>query len=352
LQATRSVPQINPLKKPAKLRFDDMHGYGMIGSVSFRLFNANWGRAAMAALCLAFAGSVRAQEGTRSIEVVPFHNGNSGTNFQQLPQSDSQNFDVWKPSAPNSAAPSARITKPVPLPQTQPTLSKEDQQLLDRRRNWVFMTPEDYATTDTKTGKSLLGTEDDKEKNMTAMERYFHRLEQSSTAAATNQFNRMNTDRLNAQTNSYGGVARNNDSGTFATPFNTAPDAGIFQPLTSENAGNVFGKADNSGPNLTPDEVRLQAEHKARMETYKQLWDIDQAGSASTPTTAPASGPIDSAPLFGASTPGMSSSFKPPGSTPGNGFGKSSPAPAARPSATPRYTPPPHSDFTPPQRPF
>jgi hypothetical protein len=314
--------------------------------VSFRPFNANIWRAAIAGwVCLAFAGAARAGEGARNIEVVPFHDTSMGTNLEQPAQDDSQSFKSWQPTAPDSVMPVGRAPRRTDLPRPQQSLSRKEQQLLDRRRNWVFATPED--DTAGKSEKSLLGLDDD-DNNMTAMERYYYRLEQSSRpTAATNGASGI---RFGAQTNSYVGALRNTDPGSFGeTPFkDPSPDTGVFQsPGAGDISANAFGN--NSKPALTPEEVRLQADQKSRMDSFKQLWNIDQAPAA-TPMIAPASGPIDSAPLFGASTPGLQA---PRISIPGGPISASSaPPPPAETFAAPRVTAAPHSDFVAPQRPF
>jgi hypothetical protein len=334
------------------MRFDASYVCGMIATVNFRLLYLNFRRAALAGLAgLAFAGAARA-EGARDIEIVPFHNTSLDTNFDQPGQDDAPGSKVWSPTAPRSLRPSPQ-QRPTPLPQSQPTVSQEEQQLLDRRRNWVFMTPEDYAATDPRTGKSLFGADKDKNENMTAMERYYHRLEQSARPA-TNDFSGSNPDRSTAATNYFDNAVRNTDSGLFGeTPFNSRPETGIFQAITAGNSANVFG-GNGSIPAQTPEESRLQTEQKAHMESFKQLWNIDQADSAATPVAAQPSGLIDSAPLFGASTPGLPTPFKPnlPTAADYSPGASKSIIPAPQPVVTPRYTAPQHSDFTPVQRPF
>src|SRR4051795_12773998 len=105
----------------------------MLASVCFRPFNSNfWLRTVAGLACLAFAGAACAEEGGRDIEVVPFHNSSTGTNFDQSPQNDSQDFKIWQPTAPNSLARSSPPAKGLlPRPE-QPRLSKEEQQLLER----------------------------------------------------------------------------------------------------------------------------------------------------------------------------------------------------------------------------
>ena len=227
--------------------------------------------------------------------------------------------------------------------------------MLDRRRNWVFMRPEDYATMDPKTGKRLLGDDHAEDDNMTAMERFYHRLEQSGKSSATNDFSRLipDRDRSIGASNYLGSALPNTDAGPFgANPFNAAQQAGIFQPITSGNSGNAFG-TDNSVPMQTPEEARQQAEQKAHMENFKQLWNIDQAGTAVTPAAAPASAPIDSAPLFGASMPGMAPAIKGSLAPDLSGGSSAKPlTPSTQPVVPPRVTAPPHADFMPVPRAF
>ncbi len=324
----------------------------MIATVSFRLLNLNFRRAALAGwACLAFVGAARAQ-GARDIEVVPFHNTSLDTNFDQTAPEDSPGSKVWSPTAPKSIAPLSPQRLQA-LPQPQQAISKDEQQLLDRRRNWVFMTPEDYATTDPKTGKRLLGPDKDKDDNMTAMERYYHRLEQSAQPA-TNDFSGLNPNRSGAATNYFDNAVRNSESGLFGeTPFTSRPETGVFQSISARNSASVFGSSDST-PAQTPEEARIQTEQKAHMESFKQLWNIDQAASAATPVAAQSSGPIDSSPLFGASTPGLPTPFKPnlPTAADISPGASQSATPAPQPVVTPRYTPPTHSNFEPIQRPF
>src|SRR6185312_2598539 len=171
-----------------------------------------------------------------------FHNTTMDTNYDQPQHDDADSLEKWKQVAPTSLTAAPRPTRMTPQPQSRQALTKEQQQLLERRRNWVFMTAEDYATTDPKTGKSLLGGDDDKDDNMTAMERYFHRQEQSANSSFTNNFNRLNADRVGAQTNYFDNATRSTDSGMFGqTPFKSNPNADVFQSITTGNSANVFG---------------------------------------------------------------------------------------------------------------
>jgi hypothetical protein len=323
--------------------------------VSFRPLSSVFWRAAIAGMaCLAFAWASRGGEGTRSIEIVPFSGAAMDTNFEQSAQDDLQTFKAWEPTAPHpykspaTTSANSRVAPLMPRPQ-QPVLSREQQELLDRRRNWVFMTPEDYASPTGKEEKDPAKPESDQEKNMTAMERYFQRLNASQQAAVTNQSGKMNGDRLGGSDNLLNNPSRNTESMFGQSPFAANPQAGVFQSPQNGDLRNVFD-SDNGQKMPSPEEVRVQAEQKTHMDSFKQLWNIDQAPTA-TPVTTPASGPIDSAPLFGVSAPAVSSPFNAANSVmPGNS--SSTPPPTTRPVIAPRVSAPPHSDFTAPQRPF
>jgi hypothetical protein len=182
------------------------------------------------------------------------------------------------------------------------------------------------------------------------MERYYQRLNESEQAAATNQFNKLNFDRLNGQTNLLGASLRPVDGGTFDSPFNMTPDSGVFDSVRRERITSVFGSSDNTLAMPTPDDVRMQAEQKARLETMRQIWNIDQPAAAPTMPVS-ASAPVDSGPLFGLSSPGVQSAspFSP---SVGNASSSQSLTPVQSPVTTQRAMRPPRADFAAPQRPF
>jgi hypothetical protein len=315
--------------------------------VSFRLSSVNICRAGIVGFaCLAFAGASRAGEGARNIEVVPLHGTPMDTNFDQSSSADSQTFKAWSPQAPHSTqAPTGPGEAMIPLPRPQITISPERQrELFDRRRNWVFMTAEEYASPG---GKKDGLEENGLDKKSTAMERYYQGLYDSDHSAMTNQFNKLNSDRFGGATNSLGGEQRNPDGGVFAdSPFNTTADPGIFQTVRRGDSSNPFD-SDTSSALPTPEAVRLQAEQKAHMDAFRQLMNIDQPSVA--PVSSPASASVDSGPLFGLSSPGIQSGNSVGSLDIGSSSTHSQTAPAV---SSPRNTRPPHATFAPPQRPF
>jgi len=339
------------------MRFDGLWLCGIVEIVSSRLLREGW-RASLAAwLCLvAFAGISRGQETMRSIEIVPSHSAATSNNFVQPSSSDSQLFKAWQPRAPHpyqsQQGTPASIT-PLPHPQA-PALSDRDKELLERRKNWIFLTPEDYTQTDDKMDADSKDPRDPKKKNsdkkLTPMEKYLERLSGAQQAGGTNRLDKMDSDRMNETNYLVGGTSqKKTETDPFGgNPFSASPESTIFQTLQQGSFGSgAFSSGDNSP--ATPEELRAQADQKTRMDSYKQLFNFDQP-SGPTALFTPGSGPIDSAPLFGVSTPTVS-----PGLTAlptiGNTATRAQQAPP--PVVTPtRITPPPHADFSVPQRPF
>jgi len=320
--------------------------------VSFRLSSLNFCRAGIAGfVCLALVSASFAGEGAKNIEVVPLHGTAMDTNFDQSTpaDSDSQAFKPWTslaPRTPQAAAP--KVILPPPSSQNAVNIQRA-KELLDRRRNWVFMSPEDYASDGKKDDAD--GTDNAFERKPgTAMERYYQRLYDADHPAGTNQFGKLNVERSSGQTNLLGGDLGNAGNRGFGDgPFSATPNSDVFQSVKASGFADVFG-ADNRTALPSPEEVRAQAEQKAHMESFKQLWNIDQP--APIPVATPPAAPIDSGPLFGLSAPTMQVA------TPADTFSKnnssSQPAvPEANINTMRANSRPPRADFSiPQQRPF
>jgi len=302
-------------------------------------------------VCLMLAGASRAGEGARNIEVVPLHGTPMDTNFDQSSPEDSQTFKAWSPRAPRTVQPAPRLGQVMaPPPRPQSTISPErERELLDRRRNWVFMTPEDYTSTDGK--KDELEENSLNKNSSTVMERYYQHLYDSDHSPMTNQqFGKLNSDPFGGRTNSMGDELRNPGIGSFVdSPFNATAGSAMFQSVRRGDSSNPFDS--DAGSTLrSPEEVRMQAEQKAHMESFRQLWNIDQPSTAPAPVSSPTPTAIDSGPLFGLSSPGIRS-----GNSVSSSDNHSSSANSQMPLPTitsSRASKPPHADFAPPQRPF
>jgi hypothetical protein len=318
--------------------------------VSFRLSSVTICRVGIVGFaCLTFAGASYAGEGARNIEVVPLHGTPMDTNFDQSTPDDQQLFKAWSPRAPRTTQPPQRPSQiMMPPPQSQNTISPErERELLDRRRNWVFMTPEDYASPDGKKD----GTDDNGlGKKSTVMERYYQHLSDADHQGATNQFGNLDAHRSAGRSNLLSGELRESgDTGFHDSPFSAGIAPGVFQNVNRVEPSNPFG-SDNIGALRTPEEVRLETEQKAHMDSFRQLWNIDQQPSAPV-VVAPAASAVDSGPLFGLSSPGIQSARPTSFSDAGSSSQNSQPIAPRDPSA--RYSkPPPHADFAAPQRPF
>ena len=248
-------------------------------------------------ICLAGIGASEAQDmRPQSIEIVPARRTTINTNINQSQPAETKNFEDIFPGGTHPY-PSARSTEEVPLiPPSQSAPSQREKDWLDRRRNWVFMTPEDMAPG--KTAEETLGLKQydqngEEKKPTTVMERYFEHL-YSSDQGATNQFSKPDSDPWNSETNSVIDVGRNeNSSRTFASPFDTRPDPGVFQPVRPGNFSDTFGV--NEDANMpSPESIRARQEQQAHMESFKQLWNLDQpapvAASSLPAMGGPASG--------------------------------------------------------------
>src|SRR6185437_12856542 len=319
--------------------------------MSFRPCNLNICRALVAGvLCLAGFGSLRAGE---PIEVVPFQGSAPvDTNFDGGLPSDTQNLPALFPQSAHSFSVPRGAARNAPPPQ-QPqnaTPSRREKELMDLRRNWVFMTPEDFAKSGSEKDMSLDDEKAKDGKTTSAMERYYQHLVDLDQASATNQLGNMRPDRDSWTTNSSPWVdPGKGDSGFASSPFDTAPDSGIFQSKASAFAS-VFGSDNDSGL-PSPEQVRAQAEQKAHMDSFKELWNMTPA-----PAAAPVSTPTPVAASSDSGFNTVQSSIRPalnalsPPLTSGS---SSSIQPIQRSVSSMRSSSaPPHATFAPPQNPF
>jgi hypothetical protein len=132
-------------------------------------------------------------------------------------------------------------------------------------------------------------------------------------------------------------------------PFNTISGSGVFQPARADNFPDVFSSgSDVSQP--SPEAVRLQEEQKAHMDSFKQLWDIDQSPAAVV--SAPSAAPNVSSSVFGLSQ-NPQPALNPLISQSSALSGRPNTAPV-QPTVTSERNAvvPPHADFAPPQRAF
>lgn len=300
-------------------------------------------------ICIFVAGNVLADP----IEVVPAQGPAISTNINQREPTKNKDFEVMLPQAlhPFNPDDSWQDLTPDMMP-PQPlnrTLTPRERKLLDRRRNWVFMTPEELMSGEST--EELLGmkeyNKDGTEKEpKNAMERYYEHLVESSRNTVTNQFDK-DSDSGNTLTNTVvdGGEQNGDNVHPFDSPFTSRPSE-VFQPMQPNTFSDVFGARPDS---TIPDAETIQAEkeQKMHMESFKQLWDMDQS---SAPADAFNSAPGSSAsgvnsfpsmqPVLGTVSPSLA------------GSSVHASRAVAQPAPTPKQTQPPRPNFTIPQRPF
>jgi hypothetical protein len=323
--------------------------------MSFRLSILDISRAGLVGLlCVASVALARGQgPQSQSIEIVPLTGTTPDTNLDHSQPGRTKNFENMGPRVPHSIrfeTPSTDILPPPPRQNSTPT--EHDKDLLDRRKNWVFMTTDDMMG-QAETDLSGSDRNDDNKKSTTAMERYFQHLDDAGRPAATNQFSRVDSDPWMRATNSLTtDGTRSSDS-----YFNTM-DPGTFRPDRASGFSDIFSSSSSSSGGTgvpSPETVRLQQEQKQHLESFKQLWDIDQP-AAPTPTASAATVPVPSSSgsVFG--TPLNSGSGQQPSlnafNTSLGGLSGQAPPPPPPTINSSRSVQPPHADFAPPQRPF
>lgn len=285
------------------------------------------GLVCLAAVCICRAGD---EEG-RLIEVVPAHsalintnvNGSSGESrgdLDKLLRGTTRSFDPLDNAEEGRAAP----YKP---PQARP-LTPREQEWLERRKDWVFMTPEELISE--KGADELLGIKDydkngdEKKPAGTALERYYQHLLDSDhpTTTTTNKLRdwASDSDSPDKDTNSIVRLDQHESDYSqlpFEGTFNSRSDPGIFQPHRAESFADTFnGNTESSAQREEREEaLRVEKEQKAQIEAFKQIWNLDQPAPvpvASSPTpisTAPAADPFNAVqPVLGAATPSLSAS--------------------------------------------
>lgn len=261
------------------------------------------------------------------------------------------------PGPTHSFNPDDLIQQTTPIltpPLTTRTLSPREKELLDRRRNWVFMTPEELISGESSEGtpgKKQHDKDGSEKEPMTAMERYYEHLIEPSPNMVTNQFDK-DSDSWTRDTNTTADAGQKGDNAhLFDTPSSSSPAREYFQPMRPDSFSDFFSTSpDSTQPNA--ETIAAEKQEKAHMESFKQLWNIDQP-------SAPPAASISSFGNSGSpiSSPGLSSfpSMQPVlGTVSSSGFGSSTRANEAptQPAPTPVHAPPPRPNFTMPQRQF
>lgn len=290
-----------------RARISDLRHAGVLGLVC------------LAGVCILRAGD---DEG-RLIEIVPPHNATINTNVNgALPESGSDVDKVLRRTThPFNLLENAQEERPAPYkpPQARP-LTQREQEWLERRKDWVFMTPEELMSD--STADEMLGIKDydkdesDKKSSGTALERYYQHLLDSDHSAATitNKFRDWVSDSPDKDTNSIAGLDQNQNDYSqrpFDASFNLRPGQGFFQPNRADSFADTFS-FNTQNTTQSEDAILAQKEQQEHLDAFKQIWNIDQPAAsplASSPapiSPAPVADSFTSVqPLFGAAAPSL-----------------------------------------------
>ena len=275
------------------------------------------------------------------IEVVPTSGATISTNINQRVPAEKRDFETMVPDGAQRFNPpddswQANRSKLMP-PSAARTLTPREKELLDRRKNWVFMTPEELISGE-KPEETLGIKQYDKDGNekesMTAMERYYQRLIEPNRKTATNHVDR-NADSWSTATNTTAGEEQNvDDASPFESPFKSSLARQAFQPVRPNSFSDVFGNGPDS---TTPDaesirEAQVQSNH---MDSFRQLWDIDQPSAAAAASVSSSGSSGFTSSSFPSMQPVLGTISRSMGVAPA----QSASAPA-QPAPTPHVTPP------------
>lgn len=316
------------------MRFDEPEVYAIIqAKMIFRPSIVERYRAGLAGLlcltsvCISNAGDSQGQPS----DAAPAHvtiNKNVNAPVSEPGKSLDDAVPNW--SQPNDTLNSSQDALPPYRPPVARPLTQREQEWLDRRKNWVFMTPEELMS-ETDADK-MLGIKDYKEsgepkKPTSALERYYQHLLDADHTSTTNKTKNSRdwvSESWDNETNSTAGAGEKaNDYYAphfFDNPFNQRSDQGSQRPRP-DAFSDVFDL--NTDTTTRSDNVdREKKELEAHMEAFKQLWDIDQPAPLALPShsassSAGSGGALATAqPTLGtASLPTSGASAQPPQNT-------------------------------------
>jgi hypothetical protein len=245
----------------------------------------------LAATVLVAVFSVQAQRAApRPGQSILFSSPQSDTVFSNMPSlspkpPESLDFGntLQAPSSVSFSGPSVDTPLPVGAPVVSRAEALRMQDLLDRRKNWMLLTPAEILGATTP--KKILGIQEHdaagRPKNLTAMERYTERRNQPSpTDSNTNAFPAWNfSDKQPDTLDSIPGGLRSPDN-MAASLLNPAPDN---QTFAGQDRNNSWSKLfDSTSPSPSPSPVVTMAQ-QTDMERFRQLL---MPGSSSTAAVA------------------------------------------------------------------
>jgi len=269
-------------------------------------------RASLAGLlCLAGVWISRAGDDSReSMIYVPSQSSGGGANAQHELPADARRFESRLPGTQHHLIQSGNSLEGVPAPPPPPLparLTQKEQDDIDRRANWVFMTPQEimlgYEAGRALEEKKPYHEMDDVNEAIgqptSAVERYYKRLLDPARFGVTNAVTRQESESTDRATNYFGfeESAQRRTSEAFGNPFNNPPARGIFESENRKTFLDIFRvNGDSSTPSA--EELREQKQEQAHIESFKQLWDIGQPASTVSSTLPVSGGSVSGANSF------------------------------------------------------
>lgn len=281
------------------------------------------------------------------------------SSLRSLEQAVKKPFDVFDPLGTGSETfrPQQR-----PLNPNQPNFkSKKAREMIERRKNWVFLTPEEMNGIE-KPEEMMNVTEYDSDglprAKKSKLELYYDRMRQAEKDGNTNQVNNAALPGANPNGDK-GDLSAEDDKTSSRSIFaaadleskRSAPavDSGKPSPVLADTAERRFTEFFGfASPGATEKPLEKNPAAEARMREYKQLFETRSPVASSfavsgNPLASPVT-PAFSAPTFSA---GSFGSPPPPPVAPAPGFSPFSIAPSP-PSLAPAYTPPLQPAYRPP----
>lgn len=244
--------------------------------MDFRFANLTWLLAG--AVCIA-AFSAASQGGVQPAQAPLFANPGDGAQTPVDPFTDTGSYanTVQAPTFGLNSRPAG------PLPPVQ-NFSPQLNQLLQDRKNWALMTPEEILGVSTP--EEILGVkkpEDIEQSSYTPEERFLLRQDASSAKATAED---------GANNFSHWSLTKTPDSSVGTSQPGMPNDSSFsdFSRLLNASSSNPFKRQDNSGngiqaPAQAANTAKANLEQQAAMERFRQLLDPDPAPSKPVATS-------------------------------------------------------------------
>ncbi len=292
-----------------------------MANMRFRPLNHLFCRVSLAGLlCLAGVCIARAgDDGQESMIYVP--SKRTGTNAQHELSSEARRFESRLPGMQHHLIDVDSLLQgvpeaPKPPPPLPAKLTQKEQDEMDRRANWVFMTPQEImlgyeagkAFEEKKPDREMESPMEDTYQPTSALERYYKRMLDPGHFGVTNSVAKQAAEPESSdhETNYFAleDYSRRKNVQPFDSPFDNSPARGIFESGNQKIFSDIFKvEGDSSAPNA--EALREQKREQAHIESFKQLWDIDQPAPPVSSTLPVSAGSAAVAKSFQNSQPAL-----------------------------------------------